>query len=63
MQEEKIENVYDEMARLFLGDVIEKLVNQPNNIEQANMMIAALDIVTYKLRIKFALRKVENDKN
>ncbi len=61
--EREIYNVYDDMARLFLGDVIEKLVNQPKNIEQANMMIAALDIVKYKLQIKFALRKAENDKD
>ncbi len=61
--EREIYNVYDDMARLFLDDVIEKLVNQPKNIEQANMMIAALDIVKYKLQIKFALRKAENDKD
>lgn len=44
-------------AELMLGDVIERLSNQPKQSEQARMMVAALQIVIKKLIEKFELRR------
>ena len=51
----KTQQHYREAAEILLGDFIARLTSEPHNLEQVQLMIAALEITIERLKTRWKI--------